>query len=224
MRQVGLAGVVRGSTVRTTIPDPRHKHLPVLPYWQGVRNRLIAARRAPVEAVFSALKRIYGRARAVIYSVPTRAICSPSWARTTCAGPAGWPAPERPRPDRLARAPQGRTAHAWAAAERTPFLDLAPRPAPGTRPGRAQALKTVLMLFRRRIGWTASICRRICRCRCLGASPISPDRGLNPCSPACIYADARAAAATSARAAPCASGRTCLCDHTIERLWARLKV
>ena len=42
----------------------RHRYLPQLPRWQAVRNRLIARRRAPVEAVFSALKRLYGKARA----------------------------------------------------------------------------------------------------------------------------------------------------------------
>ena len=35
-----------------------------LPSWQKRRNDLIARRRAPVEAVFSALKRLYGQRRA----------------------------------------------------------------------------------------------------------------------------------------------------------------
>lgn len=42
----------------------RHKHQPALPRWQQRHNQLIARRRAPVEAVFSALKRLYGRGRA----------------------------------------------------------------------------------------------------------------------------------------------------------------
>ena len=42
----------------------RHKHTPRLPHWQQRRNDLIARRRAPVEAVFSALKRFYGLRRA----------------------------------------------------------------------------------------------------------------------------------------------------------------
>ncbi len=42
----------------------RHKHISALPRWQQRRNDLIARRRAPVEAVFSALKRLYGQRRA----------------------------------------------------------------------------------------------------------------------------------------------------------------
>jgi IS5 family transposase len=40
-----------------------HKNQAALPHWQGVRNRLIAPRRAPVEGVFGTLKRSYRRAR-----------------------------------------------------------------------------------------------------------------------------------------------------------------
>ncbi len=43
----------------------RHKPIARLPHWQQVRNALIARRRAPVEAVFSALKRLSGGARAL---------------------------------------------------------------------------------------------------------------------------------------------------------------
>ena len=42
----------------------RHKHIAKLPRWQEKRNALIARRRAPVEAVFSAGKRLYGLTRA----------------------------------------------------------------------------------------------------------------------------------------------------------------
>ena len=42
----------------------RNKHMASLPPWQQRRNDLIARRRAPVEAVFSALKRFYGLRRA----------------------------------------------------------------------------------------------------------------------------------------------------------------
>ena len=41
----------------------RHRYMTELPRWQKRRNDLIARRRAPVEAVFSALKRLYGGAR-----------------------------------------------------------------------------------------------------------------------------------------------------------------
>jgi IS5 family transposase len=49
--------------IKDRIMHRRHKHLPVLPPWQRLRNRLIGRIRAPVEAVFGTLKRGYGRAR-----------------------------------------------------------------------------------------------------------------------------------------------------------------
>jgi hypothetical protein len=36
----------------------RHKHMPILPRWVAVRNKLILRRRASVESVFSAMKRL----------------------------------------------------------------------------------------------------------------------------------------------------------------------
>ena len=42
----------------------RNKHRAARPPWQKRRNDPIARRRAPVEAVFSALKRFYGLRRA----------------------------------------------------------------------------------------------------------------------------------------------------------------
>ena len=50
--------------IKDRIMHRRHKHINVLPHWQQRRNHLISRRRAPVEAVFSAMKRIYGLARA----------------------------------------------------------------------------------------------------------------------------------------------------------------
>jgi transposase, IS5 family len=47
----------------------RHKSQKHLPRWKAVMNKLIARRRAPVEALFSALKRIYGRGRARCHSL-----------------------------------------------------------------------------------------------------------------------------------------------------------
>ena len=41
----------------------------MLPLWMKKRNALISKRRAPVEAVFSALKRVYGKGRARCYSL-----------------------------------------------------------------------------------------------------------------------------------------------------------
>jgi IS5 family transposase len=51
----------------------RHKHMPVLPHWMAVRNRLIARRRAPVESVFAALKRVYRKGRARCHSLTANA-------------------------------------------------------------------------------------------------------------------------------------------------------
>jgi IS5 family transposase len=50
--------------IKDRIMHRRHKYMTELPPWQEARNRLIARRRAPVEAVFSAMKRLYGKGRA----------------------------------------------------------------------------------------------------------------------------------------------------------------
>jgi transposase, IS5 family len=55
--------------IKDRIMHRRHKHLPVLPHWQKQRNKLISKRRAPVEATFSALKRVYGKGRARCHSL-----------------------------------------------------------------------------------------------------------------------------------------------------------
>jgi len=55
---------LRRRRIKDRIMHRRHKYLPRLPRWQQRRNRLIARRRAPVEAVFSAMKRLYGKGRA----------------------------------------------------------------------------------------------------------------------------------------------------------------
>jgi IS5 family transposase len=57
-------GRLKAAGSKDRIMHRRHRYLPELPHWQAARNRLIARRRAPVEAVFSALKRLYGKARA----------------------------------------------------------------------------------------------------------------------------------------------------------------
>lgn len=57
--------------IKDRIMHRRHKHMPVLPRWMQVRNRLISRRRAPVESVFSAMKRIYGKARTRCHSLTT---------------------------------------------------------------------------------------------------------------------------------------------------------
>lgn len=59
-----LRARLRGRGIKDRIMHRRHKYLPRLPHWLGRRNALIARRRAPVEAVFSAMKRLYGKGRA----------------------------------------------------------------------------------------------------------------------------------------------------------------
>ncbi len=60
---------LRAAGIRDRLMHRANKHHPVLPFWQRRRNRLIARRRAPVEAVFSAMKRLYGKARARCHSL-----------------------------------------------------------------------------------------------------------------------------------------------------------
>lgn len=55
---------LRAAGIRDRLMHRANKHHPVLPFWCQRRNRLIARRRAPVESVFSAMKRLYGKARA----------------------------------------------------------------------------------------------------------------------------------------------------------------
>ena len=55
--------------IKDRIMHRRHKHIAALPSWQQRRNALIARRRAPVEAVFSAMKRLYGKARTRCHSL-----------------------------------------------------------------------------------------------------------------------------------------------------------
>jgi IS5 family transposase len=59
--------------IKDRIMHRRHKYMPALPHWMIVRNRLIARRRAPVESVFSAMKRIYGKARTRCHSLTANA-------------------------------------------------------------------------------------------------------------------------------------------------------
>jgi IS5 family transposase len=60
---------LRARGIKDRIMHRRHKHMTVLPHWMAVRNKLISRRRAPVESVFAALKRIYGKARARCHSL-----------------------------------------------------------------------------------------------------------------------------------------------------------
>ena len=55
---------LKAAGIKDRIMHRRNKHMAALPHWQQRRNALIARRRAPVEAVFSALKRLYGLRRA----------------------------------------------------------------------------------------------------------------------------------------------------------------
>lgn len=60
---------LKAAGIKDRIMHRRHRYMPVLPRWLARRNRLIARRRAPVEAVFSAMKRLYGKARTRCYSL-----------------------------------------------------------------------------------------------------------------------------------------------------------
>ena len=60
---------LKAAGIKDRIMHRRHKYLPALPHWMAMRNRLIARRRAPVEAVFSAMKRLYGKARTRCHSL-----------------------------------------------------------------------------------------------------------------------------------------------------------
>lgn len=60
----GRRARLKQAGIKDRIMHRRHKYMAALPRWQQRRNHLIARRRAPVEAVFSALKRLYGLARA----------------------------------------------------------------------------------------------------------------------------------------------------------------
>ena len=65
---------LKAQGIKDRIMHRRHKHMPVLPRWMQVRNRLIAKRRASVESVFSAMKRIYGKARTRCHSLAANAV------------------------------------------------------------------------------------------------------------------------------------------------------
>ncbi len=64
---------LKAAGIKDRIMHRRHKHMPVLPHWMAVRNGLIARRRAPVEAIFSAMKRLYGKARTRCHSLERNA-------------------------------------------------------------------------------------------------------------------------------------------------------
>ena len=64
---------LKAKGIKDRIMHRRHKHMPVLPRWQALRNKLISRRRAPVESVFAALKRIYRKGRARCHSLTANA-------------------------------------------------------------------------------------------------------------------------------------------------------
>lgn len=64
---------LKAAGIKDRIMHRRHRYMPSLPPWQARRNQLIARRRAPVEAVFSAMKRLYGKARARCHSLSRNA-------------------------------------------------------------------------------------------------------------------------------------------------------
>jgi hypothetical protein len=93
----GRRARLKAAGIKDRIMRRRHKHIARLPHWQEKRNRLIVRRRAPVEAVFSAAKRLYGLTRTRYASL----VCAtprapwPCSRPTTCAAPRCWSARER---------------------------------------------------------------------------------------------------------------------------------
>jgi len=64
---------LKAAGIKDRIMHRRHKYMPELPRWMARRNYLISRHRAPVEAVFSAMKRIYGKARTRCHSIARNA-------------------------------------------------------------------------------------------------------------------------------------------------------
>jgi IS5 family transposase len=64
---------LKAAGIKDRIMHRRHRYMPALPRWQAARNKLISRRRAPVESVFGALKRIYGKGRARCHSLAANA-------------------------------------------------------------------------------------------------------------------------------------------------------
>jgi len=64
---------LKAAGIKDRLMHRRHKYMPKLPPWMARRNDLIARRRAPVEAVFSAMKRLYGKARTRCHSLTRNA-------------------------------------------------------------------------------------------------------------------------------------------------------
>jgi IS5 family transposase len=60
---------LKAQGIKDRIMHRRHKYMPALPPWMALRNKLISRRRAPVESVFSALKRIYRKGRTRCHSL-----------------------------------------------------------------------------------------------------------------------------------------------------------
>ena len=68
-RRAGLKAL----RIKDRIMHRRHRYMPALPRWMAARNRLIARRRAPVESIFSAMKRLYGKRRTRCHSLAANA-------------------------------------------------------------------------------------------------------------------------------------------------------
>lgn len=60
---------LKAAGIKDRIMHRRHRYMAALPPWMQRRNNLIGRRRAPVEAVFSAMKRLYGKARTRCHSL-----------------------------------------------------------------------------------------------------------------------------------------------------------
>ena len=65
---------LKAAGIKDRIAHRRHKTQPTLGRWRERWNKLVARRRAPVEAVFSAGKRLYGLRRAGCHSLTRNAV------------------------------------------------------------------------------------------------------------------------------------------------------
>lgn len=65
---------LKSAGIKDRISWRRRRNQPRLPRWREQWNQLLARRRAPVEAPFSAMKRLYGMARARCHSLSRNAV------------------------------------------------------------------------------------------------------------------------------------------------------
>ena len=126
-------GAAQGRRHQDRIMHRRNKHRAALPPWQKRRNDLIARRRAPVEAVFSALKRFYGLRRARSPSLDGNTARPLRRSRRLQYAP-GLPARRTVRPWRARKTAKYANARPGSAVSNTPIDTQSRRKIPGPLP------------------------------------------------------------------------------------------